>query len=209
MRAYAIALIFAILLAGSASVSQAANSKIVQHEQVTVFVEDLMHNTLGSKAFTYDSTSPVGLSQVGPFSLSFALSYDSQPKKPLFSDVPLLPDVGKTVLGTMAYLQPNYSTFISKLRNGVDERLSGTFTLSTPAGKISTITTHLTESNFFPSFNKRTFKWKKIGLIGIRVDSASVRQVPIVAAAVPEPCAASVMLVGLTSTAVFWRRRRR
>lgn len=208
MKFCAIAFMFFILLTGLVSISQ-ADSKITQQEQVTVFVEDVMYNVLGSKIFSYSATSPVGPTQPGPLSLTFTLGIDSQPGKTLFEDVPLVTNVGKCTWVNAACAHPSYSSFIIDLTDGRNDRLSGTFTLSSPLGVVSSTTTHVYESSFFPGNVNHDFKGSRIGRIGICVETATVTQTPVFVGGVPEPYAATVLVFGLASTAALWIRKRR
>lgn len=208
MKSCAIALLCLLLLAGSFSVSR-ADSKIVQHEQVTVFVEDTMYRVLGSKTFIYDYTSPVGPTQPGPLSLWFTLGYDSQPTKTLFGDVPLLSDVGQEICINAACAHPAYSTFVVGLTNGVNERLSGTFSLRSADGTVSSSTTRVYESSFWPTGGSKDFQGDRIGGICIRIDKASLTQVPVVVNAVPEPVSVLGLASGLGWLAVSRRKKSR
>lgn len=208
MKSYAIALTCLFFLVGLLSVSQ-ADSHIVQHAQVTIFVKDVMYNILGSKTFTYDATSAIGPTQPEPLSLWFTLGIDPQPGKTLFGDVPLIPNVGKTICLNSACAYPSWSAFVVTLTDGRNDRLSGTFTLDSLLGTVSSTTTHVYESSFVPGGVSHDFKGDRIGKICIRVDSASVEQIPVVVTTVPEPCSALTMLGGLGCAAALWKRRRK
>lgn len=207
MKSCAIVISCVLLLVGLLSVSQ-ADSRITQHEQVTILVDDAMYNLLGSKTFIYDTTSPCQPTQPEPLGLTFTLGIDSQPGKTLFGDVPLLPNVGKTIWINAACAHPSYSAFIETLTDGRNDRLSGTFALNTLLGTVSTTTIRAYETSFVPGGFSNDFKGDRIGRIGIRIDGASILQKPCGVVAVPEPSSISVLLGGLGCVAALWRRRR-
>jgi hypothetical protein len=208
MKSCAIALICLLLLATAGSLCQ-ADSKVVQREQVTVFVEDVMYNILGSKTFSYEATSLAGANQLGPLNLSFTLGLDSQPGKTMFTGIPLTSEVGKTVWTNAACSTPSYSAFVVALTDGRNDRLSATFTLESLLGTVSSTTTHFYESALVPNGGANDFKGNRIGRIGIRIDHASVEEIPGAIDVVPEPVSASVLLAGLGCMALIRKRRRK
>lgn len=216
MKSCAIALMCLYILAGLPSLCQAdlaaqaaaGSVRVVQREQVTILVEDVMHNLLGYRTFAYDATSPCGPPLPGPMSLWFTLSYDSQPAKSLFGDIPLLQNVGKTFWISSSCADPGYRTFLTSLTDGRNERLSGIFTAESLLGTFSSYTTRVYESGFTPG-GSGDFKGNRIGRIGIRIDAASIDQIPCNVEVVPEPGAASVFLVAIGGYVGFWRRRKR
>lgn len=208
MKTYAIALLCIIFLAGSSIVSR-ANSRIVQQEQVTIFIQDAMYNTLGSKTFSYAYTTPCGPDQPGPLSLWFTLSFDSQPTKTLFGDIPLLANVGKTIWISSAAANPSYSTFVVALTDSRNDRLSGTFTLESLLGTVTSSTTRVYESAIIPGGISGDCGEVRIGRIGLRIDSASVTQIPCTVELVPEPGSVIALLGGIGCMAALRRTRRR
>lgn len=208
MKSCAIVLMCLIVLAGSLSVTR-ADSLITQHEQVTVLVQDKAHGILGSRTFSYDSTSAPAPAQPGPLSLWFTLGYDLRPGKTLFSNIPLVSDIGKTVWVTSTRGNPAYSTFVTSLLDGRDDPLSGTFSLKSSLGVVSTDTIRLYDSNLISGLTKKVARKRGISGIGIRVDNVKVLQTPVAVSTVPEPYPGVIVFLGLTSTAVMWRKRLR
>ncbi len=183
-----------------------AGWRVTSHSQVTVLVEDNAHQLLGSRTWVGNAESAGGSQFAEPLSTWFSLELDDLYGSALFEGVGLLSNVGNTIWVSSNADDPQFSTFVGALTDGLDETLWGKVALKADGGFIGGSGIGYYESSFFGDGQTHDFAGDAIGRIGLRVDEATVTQAP---ADVPEPCSILALMCGIVGAGGYALRRRR
>lgn len=195
-----------LLLAFAVCSPGQAEWRVTSHTRVTVMVEDVGRQLLGSKTWT-ESVESVAASQFPePLSSWFSLELDDLYGSALFADVNLLDNVGETVWVSSNADNPQYGLFVSALTDGVDQTLWGKVTVTADGSLVGGSGTGYYESSFLADDSDHDFAGSAIGRIGLRVDEATAAQERC---DVPEPCSVLALMCGIAGMGGYAVRRMR